>query len=213
MADKKGGKGGGKKNPSVSYWYVLSVPLIVVVLLAIIWGWPFLTTLDYSGAKPTIDFALGIWRDIARPIFIGLDIILVGLLVFLLFVIYPINPTVSLFKIKPKRPIMKNPALAQQWHKIKQQAGTGTPENLRLAIIAADNLVDDWLKKSGYQGTSFAERISVIKADQVKSFKAMWQAHRLRNDLVHTPDFKITTGQAHEALEAYQAFLREMGGI
>ncbi|MDP3901586.1 MAG: hypothetical protein Q8Q37_01250 [bacterium] len=217
MADQKGGKKpvGNKKGGNEASWlYIISAPLILAILVAL----PFIPKLlggDYLAVKLWSGYVLKIWRLLA-PFFIVVDVALVVTAVYLLFVIWPINPRVSMagiFKKRHKKAMDKNPKLIQRWKEIQQKIATGNPENLRLAVVASDALVDAWLKKSGYQGDSFAERVSVIRSDQVKSFNAMWQAHRLRNDLVHNPEFTLSANQAKDAITAYENFLKEMGAL
>jgi len=41
----------------------------------------------------------------------------------------------------------------------------------------------------------------------------LWEAHRVRNNLVHTPDFNIPQAKAEEVVGDYEAFLKEVKAL
>ena len=98
----------------------------------------------------------------------------------------------------------------QHWRDIVLRANTGQQEKMRSAIIEADALVDHHLKNIGLEGEHMGDRLKQIRAFQVKSLDNLWKAHRLRNDIAHTPGYKVTARQAERALVAYRDFLKEM---
>jgi hypothetical protein len=99
------------------------------------------------------------------------------------------------------------------WVKIHEKLSQGTPEAMRIAIIEADGLTDSVLKKRGYPGETFADRLSRFNAQGMESLDALWDAHRLRNDIVHTPGFHITSSQAEKAIHSYERFLKEIEAL
>ncbi|MDP2695958.1 MAG: hypothetical protein Q8O87_01755 [bacterium] len=216
MADKKFDKKGGKKSNDVSFGYLVSIPLILAILAFV----PFIPKLlagDHSAVRAWISNFLYIWRTVVAPIVIILDVLLLVGFIYVVVSLWPIRSKVSLAAIpgrkRKKKTAAKSPQLIKRWGVVLEKAAAGTPENLRLAIVEADTLVDAWLKRAGYRGNSFSERVAVIKSDQVRSFKAMWQAHLLRNNLVHTPGYSLGANTAKSALSAYEAFLKEMGAL
>ena len=81
------------------------------------------------------------------------------------------------------------------------------------AIIEADNLVDGVLKKLGYSGETMGERIQFIDRHEVPSLENLWQAHRLRNKLVHEPDYNLRREEMERAVRNYETTLKELGAI
>jgi hypothetical protein len=125
------------------------------------------------------------------------------------------------FVLDPRRPAKRQhhtgpraahaPLPEEQWRKIISRLGDETPDSLRLAVIEADGFVDNMLKKKGYEGDTFADRLSQLNQDDFKTLDLVWDAHRLRNDLVHTHGFVVTPDRARKAMVNYEAFLRELG--
>lgn len=99
----------------------------------------------------------------------------------------------------------------ENWQNIKKRLETGTPDSIRTALIEADSLLDNELKKRGYEGDTFADRLSKFEVKGMEhAINNVWAAHRLRNDVVHTPGFHLEIGAVHQALEAYETFLKEI---
>ena len=62
-------------------------------------------------------------------------------------------------------------------------------------------------------GEHMADRLERLASRYLKSINKLWQAHRIRNDLVHTPGFVLNPVDAKGVLENYQDFLKEIGII
>jgi hypothetical protein len=80
----------------------------------------------------------------------------------------------------------------------------------RLAVIEADSLVDDILKRIGFPGESMAERLAQIPASQLLSLSDLKEAHRIRNNVTHTPGFKISKSEAERVVRKYERVLKEL---
>jgi len=94
---------------------------------------------------------------------------------------------------------------------VLKRIGTGTQEGLRLAIIEADKLADDALKRMGFAGEHMADRLDKISDDDLRSLDKLWRAHRIRNNVVHTPGFELSPASSRQVIEEYQAFFTEIG--
>lgn len=97
--------------------------------------------------------------------------------------------------------------LSERWEQIRQQ-----PANL--AVIEADKLTDTVLKKGRIEGNSMADRIRkterLVRRD---TYQGLWDAHKLRNSLVHDMDMDIGPRQANEALSKMKRYLVELGAF
>ena len=80
-------------------------------------------------------------------------------------------------------------------------------------MIEADKFVDDALKTGGYPGETMGERLMLIEPGQFLNLQNLWDAHKLRNLLVHDPKYQLTHRQAILAVEAFEAVLRELGAL
>jgi hypothetical protein len=81
-----------------------------------------------------------------------------------------------------------------------------------LAIIDADKLLDQALKKHRYKGKTMGERL--VSAQRViKDNDAVWYAHKLRNRLVHEPNVRIKKKEAQTALTGFRQGLKDLGAF
>lgn len=101
----------------------------------------------------------------------------------------------------------------ERWEGIMRRARKTPPQSLVLAIIEADKCVDDALKALGLPGEHMADRLEQLAADDYPSLDRLWRAHRVRNELVHTPDFSVDPRDAEEVLKIYEKFLKELGAL
>lgn len=87
-----------------------------------------------------------------------------------------------------------------------------TPEGMMLAIIDADKLLDDALRKRGFKGKTMGERL--VSAQRVLSDNdSVWYAHKLRNRLVHEPGVRLKKREAQNALSGFKQGLRDLGAL
>jgi hypothetical protein len=107
-------------------------------------------------------------------------------------------------------PTIRDIVLRERWQSIEKKFALDTPESTRLAIIEADALVDTALKGMQIPGEHLADRLSNLDQNDIKSMNRVWRAHRLRNDLVHTPGFAVPPADAQRTMDDYEAFLKEM---
>ncbi|HSX18009.1 MAG TPA: hypothetical protein VLE51_01475 [Candidatus Saccharimonadales bacterium] len=87
-----------------------------------------------------------------------------------------------------------------------------TPEGMVLAVIDADKLLDDALRKRGYKGKTMGERLVAAQRD-LSSNDSVWYAHKLRNRLVHEPDVRLRKNEAKNALAGIRQGLRDLGAL
>lgn len=157
----------------------------------------------------------------ASGFLLAIKIVFLGLpLFFLIFIIYFVVKTawikhrflfnaVEFFTYKPYG-VKK---AGKQWDKTKKRLESGLDSEYKLAIIEADSMLDDVLKRIGHKGETLGERLKQLTPDLLSSINDVWEAHKIRNNIVHDPDYKLNSGEARKALEIYEKTLSELGAI
>jgi hypothetical protein len=160
---------------------------------------------------------LFIWKYRLGPLMILADVVLFALGVYCAVRAREVYPQVSVFEAPShthgKKRLKKDPLVLKHWANVVKRVNSGTQEGLRLSILEADALVDYFLKRNGFAGEHMADRLSVISSQEVKSLERLWQAHRLRNELAHTPGFVVSPLEGKQALLAFREFLIELGAF
>ncbi|HLG91105.1 MAG TPA: hypothetical protein VI336_03060 [Candidatus Saccharimonadales bacterium] len=87
-----------------------------------------------------------------------------------------------------------------------------TSEGMALAIIDADKLLDEALKRKGYKGKTMGERL-VAAQRALSNNDGIWYAHKLRNRLVHEPSARLRKNEAKNALAGIKQGLQDLGAL
>lgn len=145
---------------------------------------------------------------ILKIISIGISLILFIFIIFLLkatswLQIRYLDQIIEFFGYKP---IFSKKGL-KQWLKIKERLETNIESEYKLAIIEADAMLDDVLKKLGYKGESFGERLENLSSDILPNLNDIKNAHKIRNNIVYDPDYKLTLDEAKRIISIYEKAL------
>jgi hypothetical protein len=97
----------------------------------------------------------------------------------------------------------------KEWAKIESHFYKGDENDLKIAVIEADKLLEEALREAGIRGSHLGDRLKNLKPAQLPNLDQVWQAHRLRNDIVHQPTFKLKRDLAERALHIYEETLRD----
>ncbi len=97
-----------------------------------------------------------------------------------------------------------------QWTQLLENVKS--PDGMVLAVIDADKLLDEALKKRHYKGKTMGERL-VAAQRTLSNNDSVWFAHKLRNRLVHEPNVKLNKRDAQNALEGFKQALKDLGAI
>jgi hypothetical protein len=87
-----------------------------------------------------------------------------------------------------------------------------TNDGMALAVIDADKLVDDALKKRHFRGKTMGERL-VAAQRTISDNDAVWFAHKLRNRLVHEDNVRLKKRDVQKALAGFRQALRDLGAL
>src|SRR5882672_3030558 len=100
---------------------------------------------------------------------------------------------------KPKR--LNQQYYQKKWLEIL--ARVKTYDGMILAVIDADKLLDEALRKRNYKGKTMGERL-VAAQHQISDNDAVWYAHKLRNRLVHESAVRLRKNEAKNALSGFR---------
>lgn len=122
------------------------------------------------------------------------------------------RPRFSLDMERPRKRAftLRDDLLKKRWEGILARTNFDSVESMKLSIIEADKMVDDVLKRLGLSGQHMADRLEQMNDEDYQTLTGLWRAHRLRNNIVHTPGFEVSPAQVTRALEEYRAFLGEL---
>jgi hypothetical protein len=97
--------------------------------------------------------------------------------------------------------------LVKKWGKLKSRLDTGQESQYKVAIIEADDLIDNLIMRMGYAGENMADRLDGIPTGQLEYLEELKQAHQVRNRIIHEDKFVLDRKTAEDTLALYEIFL------
>ena len=92
-----------------------------------------------------------------------------------------------------------------KWQEIEELMRLGRPSNFSRAVLEADKLLDHLLKGHRFPGLTMGDRLKAgRKRFSHDAYNAAWQAHKVRNELVHNSQFELLDYHAREAITNYK---------
>ncbi|HET7713184.1 MAG TPA: hypothetical protein VFK94_01625 [Patescibacteria group bacterium] len=101
----------------------------------------------------------------------------------------------------------------QRWRWIEDQVEIGQPNNLKLAIIEADKVLDDALEVF-YPGLKHTgERLIAAKEKfpDRQVYDGLWYGHKVRNIIVHETSYDLPSFEAKNIITKYRLGLQQLG--
>lgn len=127
----------------------------------------------------------------------------IGVAVFIIIIM-----AVVAFRVFPKR--LKREYFVTRWKRVQQRC----PDKSQwaIAIIEADELLDDALKKKRFKGKSTGERLVEAQKNFTNN-DAVWFGHKLRTRLDIEPELPLTQNDVQKALTGLRQGLKDVGAL
>lgn len=98
----------------------------------------------------------------------------------------------------------------EQWELIEEHVSSNNPSDWRIAILEADNMLEDMLVRMGYDGDSIADRLRAVEPSDFTHIQSAWEAHKVRNKIAHEGvNFTVTQREARRVIELYRKVFEE----
>ncbi len=101
------------------------------------------------------------------------------------------------------------PEKNERWEKVIAYSISQHPAEWKLAIIEADNILDDLLKKMQYPGENLGERLKAVEPSDFLTLNDAWEAHKVRNRIAHESEFMLSELVARETVARYKRVFEE----
>ena len=102
------------------------------------------------------------------------------------------------------------PKMRRRWQRVMRRLDTGNESEYKLAIIEADGLLDDMLKKMNLRGETVDDRIQSVTPLMIANVDELKTAHLVRNSIVYDPDYRLSASEARRVLLVYQRTFEEL---
>lgn len=148
------------------------------------------------------------WLIIVRTIFIALSLLFLFLIIYFIFKtswlrLRFLEDTAELLTYQPfgARKIIK------EWNKIEHRLEAGLETESKLAVIEADSMLNDVLEKMGFAGETLEERLKNLTSNSLSNIEQVWEAHKIRNNIVHDPNYQLSLDESRRVISIYKQTL------
>lgn len=100
----------------------------------------------------------------------------------------------------------------KKWLDIEKELRRDDARSYQMTVLEADKLLDSALKECGTRGDTMGERMKA-KQSVWTNANAVWGAHKLRNQIVHETDLRLSYDDARRALASFKKALKDVGAI
>lgn len=101
-----------------------------------------------------------------------------------------------------------------EWDVIIDHVNSNRPAEWKIAILEADNMLDELVKRVGYEGETLGERLKAIDPSEFATLEGAWEAHKIRNQIAHSgTDFQLTEREVRRVINLYERVFKEFNFI
>lgn len=226
MADDKKPSGPSGIAPSSQVVSELSFFLVGLLLLGYVLArlYAYINSLGPDGWNSLIAFLYSMW-----PIFKILAVLVsIGAVVWMTYIRMKTNEVVreelkiygadtqGSFLADLKEEMGQEPLKKEneKWEKVVGLANSQNPSDWRLAIIEADVMLEEYLRKAGYHGDSVGDMLKSVEPGEIIAIEAAWEAHKVRNRIAHSGgDFQLNDRDTRRVISLFEAVFQEFGII
>lgn len=102
-----------------------------------------------------------------------------------------------------------------QWQVVLDHVNSESPAEWKLAILEADNMLDEILEEQGYVGETVADKLKAMSNTRITSYDEVWEAHKVRNQIAHggAIDMDLSKKLARDTVAKFGNAFRDLGYI
>lgn len=105
-------------------------------------------------------------------------------------------------------------ALLVRWQVVLNHVNSESPAEWKLAILEADNILDEILDAEGYEGETIGEKLKAMDPGVIHSYNDLWEAHKMRNQIAHeTTTVELSKKSARDTINKFEVAFKELGHI
>lgn len=97
-----------------------------------------------------------------------------------------------------------------RWERIKEQTGSDSEQQWRLAILEADIMLNELLDVQGYRGETMGEKMKAVDRANFNTIDLAWEAHKIRNRIAHEGSAHLLNArEARRVISLYERVFKE----
>ncbi len=97
----------------------------------------------------------------------------------------------------------------KRWANIQSLMRSYNANDWKQAIIEADIILDEMLKRMGYKGQSIGDRLKTVEPSDFMTLDQAWEAHKFRNRIAHGSQYVLTKDETEKVIKMYEEVFSE----
>lgn len=100
-----------------------------------------------------------------------------------------------------------------QWQVVLDHVNSESPAEWKIAILEADDILDEILEDQGYEGDTVAEKLKSMSRTKIASYDDIWEAHKVRNEIAHggSIEMDLSKKMARDTIAKFGNAFKELG--
>ena len=100
----------------------------------------------------------------------------------------------------------------ERWSRVEEYMRSNNHSDWKIAVLEADNILDEVVERMGYKGESLGERLKSVEASDFPFLDEAWQAHKVRNNVAHKgTNFELNRSEAEQTINIYNRIFKALG--
>lgn len=98
----------------------------------------------------------------------------------------------------------------KKWQKIKKRLEKDNEAEYKLALIEADKILDDILKRMGYGEESLNEKLKHLSSSHVSNLEELLEANEICQNVIRDPDYRLNREKAGEIISIFEKSFKDL---
>ncbi len=161
---------------------------------------------DFDGVKN----AVSLIDTILTVIFAIAGIFFLGVIIYVFIKKSELKKKEEEANNKPKSAEIQLYKKNERWQSVLDHVNSINPSDWRLAIIEADNILDEMVTKIGYKGENLGEKLKSVEPSDFLTLQSAWEAHKVRNKIAHEGlSYKLDQREAKRVISMFEEVFQE----
>lgn len=92
----------------------------------------------------------------------------------------------------------------KRWAKLVKKAQVGNEDDVKLAVIEADDFLYQVMEEAGLEGDNFEQFLENARKKVTLNVNSIMEAHAIRNSIVYNPDYRLEAEKGRKLLSDYE---------
>jgi len=100
--------------------------------------------------------------------------------------------------------------MEENWSEIIKQAKSEKEADRKMAVIEADDIINDVLSQLGYGGDTLPEKLERLNEEIIPNLNEIKEAHKKRKEISYDPNKELSSQDAVNLVSVYEKVFKDL---